>query len=134
MIICLGTTPTVQRTMTFARLTIDGVNRATSVRQFASGKSVNVARVLHMLGEPCMATGLLGGDSGKFMRQDMDSTGIAHDFVAPPPPATRLSLTLLDEATRPATELIEEPSPPPPQAFDDLLDKLEELIATTHAR
>jgi len=44
MIITLGTTPTIQRTMTFARLSLDAVNRATSVKQFAAGKSINVIR------------------------------------------------------------------------------------------
>src|SRR6185436_7595676 len=107
MILCLGTTPTVQRTMSFARLTVDDVNRAKSVRQFASGKSVNAARVLKALGEPCVATGLLGGDSGKFMREDLDRVGIAHDFVDTSPTATRLCLTLLDESNHTATELIE---------------------------
>ena len=43
MILCLGTTPTVQRTMTFAKLNIDAVNRAIEVKQTASGKSINVA-------------------------------------------------------------------------------------------
>jgi tagatose 6-phosphate kinase len=134
MIICLGTTPTVQRTMTFARLAMDDVNRAASVRQFASGKSVNAARVLHTLREPCVATGLLGGDSGRFMRQDLDLDGIGHNFVDTSPLATRLCLTLLDESNGTATELIEEPAPPPTESFDELLTKLEELIATTRAR
>jgi tagatose 6-phosphate kinase len=133
MIICLGTTPTVQRTMTFAKLSVNDVNRATSVRQFASGKSVNAARVLHTLGEDCLAAGLLGGDSGKFMREDLDRAGIAHDFVETSPVSTRLCLTLLDESNHTATELIEEPSPPPGHAFDVLFQKLDELMAPRRA-
>ena len=133
MILCLGTTPTVQRTMSFARLTVDDVNRAKSVRQFASGKSVNAARVLKALGEPCVATGLLGGDSGKFMREDLDRVGIAHDFVDTSPTATRLCLTLLDESDHTATELIEEPAPPPVKVFEALLAKLDELMANARA-
>lgn len=133
MIICLGTTPTVQRTMTFARLNVNDVNRATVVRQFASGKSVNAARVLHTIGEDCVATGLLGGDSGKFMREDLDRSGIAHDFVDTSPTATRLCLTLLDETTGTATELIEEPSPPPVHVFDALLKTINKLIASGRA-
>ncbi|MBC8108523.1 MAG: 1-phosphofructokinase family hexose kinase [Anaerolineae bacterium] len=127
MIITLGTTPTVQRTMTFAKLAIDRVNRATSVRQFASGKSINVARVLHALGERVAAAGIVGGDSGKFMRQDMQRCGIAHDFITTFTP-TRLCLTLIDESGNTATELIEEAAAPHEEAFDELLGKLTELV------
>jgi tagatose 6-phosphate kinase len=115
--------------MTFARLNVNDVNRARAVLQFASGKSVNAARVLQTLGEDCLATGLLGGDSGKFMREDLDRAGIAHDFVDTSPVATRLCLTLLEETSGTATELIEESPPPPPHVFAALLTKLDELMA-----
>ena len=51
MILCIGTTPTVQRTMVFDRLTVDEVNRATEVTEYSSGKAINVARVLTQIGE-----------------------------------------------------------------------------------
>jgi 1-phosphofructokinase family hexose kinase len=110
MILCLGTTPTVQRTMIFQRLTLNAVNRAMEVRQTASGKSLNVARTLHTLGRDPLACGFLGGDTGKFMRQDLDGCGIAHDFVSVAPP-TRTCTTVIDRAAATATELIEEPAP-----------------------
>jgi tagatose 6-phosphate kinase len=113
--------------MTFSRLSINHVNRAIAVTQFASGKSINVARVLHTLGERAVATGIVGSDSGKFMRQDMQRAGIAHDFITTLTP-TRLGLTLIDEAAGTATELIEEASAPHEEAFDELLAKLTELV------
>jgi tagatose 6-phosphate kinase len=127
MIICLGTTPTVQRTMTFARLNVDGVNRATFVREYASGKSTNVARVLHTLGMPVLATGFLGGDSGKFFRSDLDRAGIAHDFVEVEP-ATRLCITVVDESAHTATELIEESRPAGSAAYGAQEKKLGGMI------
>jgi tagatose 6-phosphate kinase len=129
MIITLGTTPTVQRTMTFAKLVIDDVNRATAVRQFASGKSINVARVVHALGERVVATGIVGADSGKFMRLDMQRAGIAHDFITTLTP-TRMCLTLIDETAGTATELIQEAEAPHEEAFDELLAKLSELVGS----
>ena len=123
MILCLGTTPAVQRTMSFARFEIDEVNRASAVRQFASGKSVNVARVLHTLGEPALATGFLGGDLGRFIRADLDGAGVTHDFVDVEP-STRLCLTILDQTTRTATELIEESKPVEAERYRALLAKL----------
>jgi fructose-1-phosphate kinase PfkB-like protein len=82
MILCLGTTPVMQRTMVFQRVQLDAVNRAVEVRETASGKSVNVARVLHRLGEAVVATGFLGGDSGTFVRADLKAACVRHVFVA----------------------------------------------------
>src|SRR5438128_5915641 len=130
MIVCLGTTPTVQRTMSFASLTIDGVNRAKSIHQFASGKSINAARVLKTIGEDVIALGPVGGDSGNFIRQDLARAGIAHDLLEAAAP-TRLCLTLLDESAGTATELIEESSTVPPAAADELLAKLRSKIDAT---
>ena len=95
MILCVGTTPVMQRTMTFARLQIDAVNRAADVRESASGKSINVARVAHTLGAEVVATGFLGGPRGAFIRSDLDSAGIAHDFVSVRP-NTRMCVTMID--------------------------------------
>jgi tagatose 6-phosphate kinase len=128
MIIALGTTPTVQRTMTFDRLQLDAVNRAAGVREFASGKSINVARVLNAIGEPCITTGLLGGDSGRFIRADLDRAGIRHDFVEVEQP-TRLCVTVIDQSQRTATELIEESKPVARDEGDRLLAKLESLLS-----
>jgi tagatose 6-phosphate kinase len=124
MILCLGTTPTIQRTMTFRRLNIDDVNRAVDVSQYASGKSVNAARVLHALGMEVLATGFLGGDAGKFMRSDLDRAGIAHDFLEVIAP-TRLCITLLDERGGTATELIEESASVEPRAYVRLLREVD---------
>jgi tagatose 6-phosphate kinase len=123
MILCLGTTPALQRTMRFGRFTLDTVNRATEVFDYASGKVINVARVIHQLGKPVLASGFLGGDSGRFMRTDLDKTGIPHDFVTVKPP-TRQCITLLDRATETSTELVEEASPVEPAAWESLYQTL----------
>ncbi len=124
MIICLGTTPTVQRTMVFDRLTIDEVNRAASVREDASGKSINVARVLHTLGREVLAMGFLGGDSGRFIRECLSQEKIAHDFVSVAP-RTRTCTTVIDRSADTTTELVEEPMPVEARAWSQLLKTLE---------
>jgi len=107
MILCLGTTPAVQRTLRFARFTLDAVNRAAEVFDYAGGKVSNVARVVHQLGEPVLACGFLGGDSGQFLRKNLENTGIDHDFVTVKP-STRLCVTIVDQFTATSTELVEE--------------------------
>jgi tagatose 6-phosphate kinase len=108
VIVCLGTTPAVQRTMSFDRLTIDAVNRAVEVRTYASGKPVNVVRVLHTLGEAAVVTGFVGGIHGRILCADLDREKISHDFLDVAP-ETRVCVTVIDRAARTATELIEEP-------------------------
>ncbi len=127
MIICLGTTPAVQRSMTFGHLVIDGINRTADVSQYASGKSVNAAHVLHTLGVEVLCTGFVGGDTGQFLLKDLDDAEIAHQFV-PVEPATRLCVTLIDQTAGSATELIEESRAVSLLAYEQLTAKLNQLL------
>jgi tagatose 6-phosphate kinase len=127
MIICLGPTPAVQKSMTFDRLTIDAVNRTGNVSQYASGKSINAARVLYTLGVTVCCTGFSGGDTGTFLLADLESVGIAHRFVQVSAP-TRMCITLVDRAGQTATELIEESKPVEPAAYAQLLEVLRSLL------
>lgn len=123
MIISLGITPTVQRTLHYSRLTLDAVNRTGDVHVTASGKAVNVARVIHTLGGDVLAMGLIGGYTAPFMQQDMDSAGFAHDFVQIPH-LTRTCTTVIDASTGHATELVEESTPVSIEAINALLTRL----------
>lgn len=123
MILTLGITPTVQRTQHYAKLVLDTVNRTTSVRVTASGKAINVARVIHTLGGKALALALVGGLPGEFMRQDLDAAGIPHDFVEIPHP-TRTCTTVIDASTGHATELVEESTPVDLSSINALLERL----------
>ena len=130
MILCVGTTPVLQRSMTFEQLRIDQVNRALEVNEYASGKAINVARVAHTLGENSLVTGFLGGDSGSFIRADLAARGVANDFVPVTRP-TRMCITVLDRHTNHATELVEEAKPVDPTAWDQLRRKIQALLPRT---
>jgi len=128
MIVCLGTTPALQRTLLLKSLCIDEVNRVSEVRTFASGKPVNVARVLTTIGQGAIVSGFVGGPAGEFIRQDLDVAGIAHRFVTVEP-ETRTCITLVDRHHGTATELVEEPAPVQAGAWEELLQTLRELLA-----
>lgn len=132
MILCLGTTPAVQRTMRFGQFTLDAVNRADDVFDYAGGKATNVARVVHQLGEKVLACGFLGGQRGRFMRADLDKTGIGHDFVTVRP-STRLCITIVDQASGTSTELVEEAQPVEPPDWDRLYELLQRHLKTAGA-
>ena len=108
MILCVGLTPTVQRTMRFARLALGEVNRASAVWTTASGKAVNVARVVTRLGGDARLVQILGGESGRWVGETLDREHIPHHTVwAYDDAPTRTCTTLLTEGG-PTTELVEE--------------------------
>ena len=127
MILCLGTTPVYQRSMTFDRLNIDRVNRAKSVSDYASGKSVNAARVINTLGGKVLATGFFGGARGNALLSDLANEGIEYDFVAVTP-ETRQCITLIDLNSQQATELVEESSPVDAEAWEQLTTILNDRL------
>jgi tagatose 6-phosphate kinase len=121
MILCLGTTPALQRVMVFPKLTVDAVNRAVKTLDGVAGKSVNVAKVLHALGERPVAVGFLGGDRGEHLRQALLSRGVELDFLRVEPP-TRQCVTVIDEAAGTITELVEESGRVSAQDYERLSD------------
>jgi tagatose 6-phosphate kinase len=129
MIICLGTTPALQRSMTFDRLAIGAVNRAVRSRHYASGKSINAARVIATLGHAVLATGFLGGASGALIHRELERDHIKNDFVDVSP-ATRTCVTAIDAAARTATELVEEAVHVEAALYDQLLHRLERHLGT----
>lgn len=126
-ILSVGTTPVYQRSMTFDRVTIDDVNRSGEVHDYASGKSINVARAAHTLGEDVLTTGFVGGSRGAQLCLDLDVAGIQHDFVLVSP-QTRQCITVIDRSTGTATELVEESSAVGASAWAALDRKLEDLL------
>ncbi|GAB4467800.1 MAG: 1-phosphofructokinase family hexose kinase [Armatimonadaceae bacterium] len=114
MILCVGLTPTVQRTQWFTSLTPGAVNRARETRVTASGKGINVARVLTTLGGSAKLVQILGGRSGHYLAETLDAEGVPHHSVwAEDDAPTRTCLTILPD-DGPATELVEEAPPVSP--------------------
>ncbi len=56
-------------------------HRVTAVRQRAGGKGLNVASVLTRMGDPVIATGLVGGGVGDEFRADLAARGVAARFI-----------------------------------------------------
>jgi 1-phosphofructokinase family hexose kinase len=107
MHLSLGTTPTIQQTMIFRKVVPDEVNRAAEVRRASAGKPVNVGRVLHTLGEPAIVCVPLGGDTGRFIAEELTAYGVQIDAVPAPHP-TRTCVTVIDRNDGTVTELVEE--------------------------
>jgi tagatose 6-phosphate kinase len=118
--------------MVFDRVQADGVNRAAEVRDYASGKSVNVAKVLRALGEDALATGFVGGDRGEALCRDLDAMGVRHAFVTVTAP-TRQCVTVIDRSAGTATELVEESHAVEPGDWGRLAETIRPLLARATA-
>lgn len=96
------------------RLRPGSMHRVAEPAQRAGGKGVNVARVLHALGEPVIVTGLSGGSTGRGVDADLEAAGIPADLVEIAA-ETRRTLTVVDGEAGEAT-LFNEPGPPVSEA------------------
>src|SRR5919202_3521777 len=125
VILCVGGTPAMQRTLRFESLQPGGVNRAYEARVTASGKVVNVAGVITALGGQALLATFLGGDPGRFVARELDEAGVPHEGVWVEDDApTRTCATLLPD-DGPVTELVEEASP----VSEGDVAALEEVVA-----
>jgi tagatose 6-phosphate kinase len=81
MILTITPNPALDVTYHLDRLRLGSSLRVSAVQKRAGGKGVNVARVLHGLGEQTLSTGLVGGSTGQAVRAGLDEVGLPHDFV-----------------------------------------------------
>ncbi|MBR4081212.1 MAG: 1-phosphofructokinase [Clostridia bacterium] len=86
------------------------VNRVQECTYTAGGKGLNVARVLHTLGQDVIAGGIAGGDAGRYILRRLDGEGIAHRFTQAEG-ESRSCINILDQATGTQTEYLEPGSP-----------------------
>jgi len=113
--------------MVFDRLVVDEVNRALEVNEYASGKGINVARVLTQLGEAALAAGFFGGRRGDFLIEDCARWNVPADFVRIAG-ETRLCTTIIDRASSAVTELVEEAPPASSDEWAELIRRIEALL------
>lgn len=81
MIYTLTLNPAIDRELIISQLQTDSILRAKTVHVDYGGKGINVSRVLLTLGSTSIATGFLGGYSGRFLENGLHDLGISTDFV-----------------------------------------------------
>lgn len=83
-------------------VTVDGfqpgmVNRTATERIFAGGKGINVSLVLKNLGFDSTAFGFLAGFTGREIEQQLETAGIAADFIQIPEGLSRINMKIKSE-------------------------------------
>lgn len=96
--------PAIDINYPLAHFEINSVQRATEDFKSAGGKGINVARVANELGIDVTCTGIIGGKFGEWLTNNLDETGIHHDFTISPA-STRLCIAITSEHNQ--TEILE---------------------------
>ena len=81
--------------------------RSEDITLSAGGKGVNVSRVLKSLGRHSIATGFIGGTTGKYIKEELGKEKIQNDFLEIRN-ETRTNLTILDQSTHKITRVLEQ--------------------------
>jgi tagatose 6-phosphate kinase len=95
MIITVTLNPALDLTYRVDALVPHGTHRVAAVAERPGGKGLNVAAVLHALGEPVLATGLLGGSTGGRVTSLLAAEGVPAAFV-PIADETRRTVAVAD--------------------------------------
>lgn len=73
--------PAIDKTMVIDNFKAGAVNRELSLRVDAAGKGVNVSKVIQKLGGKSRAIGILAGNTGEFIKSELDRMKIENDFM-----------------------------------------------------
>lgn len=125
--LCIGLSPSIQRTVSFDSVVKNFVNRSSEYRFDASGKAANSARVLNQLEKnSARLVCPLGAENISFFKKLAERDGLAVNPVEIPG-RTRECWTLLDASDGGTTELVAE-EPCVSSVFGEAEEKLFEIV------
>lgn len=119
MIYTVTLNPALDKTVEIPSLTVDAVNRITTMRTDPGGKGINVSKVISKLGGKSIAAGILGGDTGRAILSALEDMGLATCFHFVDG-ETRTNMKIIDPVSRTNTDINE----PGVTVSEELLDEL----------
>ena len=81
MIYTVTFSPAIDYVVDLTNLEIGGINRTQREQAFPGGKGINVSLVLANLGKSSVATGFLGGFTGRFIKEELEKRHIESGFI-----------------------------------------------------
>lgn len=118
-LVVLTPNPAVDVTYRVARQVLGETVRVEAVERRPGGKGLNVVRVLRALGHEALALQPLGGDTGRWVREELEAAGLPTEVVEVEG-RTRTTVAVVDDVIHPT--LLAEPGPAlPPQAWAGLV-------------
>jgi 1-phosphofructokinase len=123
MIITVTLNSAIDRTLEVPNFRLARRHRSVAQTTLPGGKGVNVARVLKNLGQPVIATGFAGGQTGTRIVEGLTGESVLNDFVRISE-ESRTNTSIVDPTTGEQTE-VNEPGPSvTAQELELLIDKL----------
>lgn len=123
MIITITLNPAVDKTVEIQDFEVGTVNRVASVRLDAGGKGINVSKVIKSLGGESCSAGILGGNTGNFIKDCLNGMGIENKFLYIEG-ETRTNLKVVDSKRKTNTDINE----PGPQLTVEEITAFEKMI------
>lgn len=130
LVVCLN--PTFQQTMVFPHLWEGEVNRSAEHYLDASGKGMNVARVLAQSGRSATLLTHLGGERVSEMLRLIGESGVEVAW-ADSGSEIRTCTTVINQEHGTTTELVQEPYPVRPETEGTILSLYGQLLPTCQA-
>lgn len=127
MIYTVTLNPALDKTVEIPNLTIDSVNRISSMRTDPGGKGINVSKVIQKLGGTSIATGILGGETGRSIESALTGYGL-ESFFHYVEGETRTNLKIIDPVCHTNTDLNEPGVVVSEENLSDLLSDISKRI------
>lgn len=127
MILTITMNPSLDKTYSIDNFKINKTNRISSMIVAAGGKGINVARVLHILKENVIASGLLGGSQGKYIEELLNKKELKSDFVKISG-ETRSCINIQDKVRNTSTEILESGPIINEKEINNFIDKYKYLL------
>jgi len=103
--------PAVDKTVEITDFRIGAVNRISSIRLDAGGKGINVSKTIKAMDGSSIATGILAGRSGDYIKSYLDQMEVENDFIFVRG-ETRTNIKVIDSWNKTNTDINE------PGAYD----------------
>ena len=127
MILTVTANAAIDKRYVAENFSVGSVNRVKSCAATAGGKGLNVSRAAKIAGEAVTATGFLGGHSGSFIEEYIQSEGIESEFVWCSG-ESRSCINIWDEANKTQTEFLEPGFSINGQDMDRLEERFNHLV------
>lgn len=98
--------PAVDKTVEIVNFRIGAVNRISSIRLDAGGKGINVSKTIKALKGNSLATGILAGGNGEYIKSYLDQSSVDNDFLFVKG-ETRTNLKVVDRHNQTNTDINE---------------------------
>lgn len=130
MITTVTLNPAVDRIFIAPDFKVNELNRADKVISVPGGKGINVASTLQILGAEALATGFVGGMTGRFIEDKLREIGVTTNFIHING-ETRSNYIILDEKKGRLTQLNEKGPRIQPEEIERLKGNFERALGQT---